>query len=94
MTSSNGKRGGRFAARDLALVAVFCGIVAALGVVPALAECAKDPRDIFLREQVAHALIFWEGSPEEQKLAEDTLLVLARDLGAGHDNRIELPKEE
>ena len=36
MTTANGRRGGRFAARDLALVAVFCGIVAALGVVPAL----------------------------------------------------------
>ena len=36
MTSSNGTPGRRFGARDLALVAVFCGIVAALGVVPAL----------------------------------------------------------
>jgi biotin transport system substrate-specific component len=36
MTSSDGRRDRRFTARDLALVAVFCGIVAALGVVPAL----------------------------------------------------------
>ena len=34
--SSSEPMGRRFAARDLALVAVFCGIVAALGVVPAL----------------------------------------------------------
>jgi biotin transport system substrate-specific component len=34
--SSSETTGRRFAARDLALVAVFCGIVAALGVVPAL----------------------------------------------------------
>lgn len=67
---------------------------ASLGVIPALAECAKDPRDMFLREQVAHALIFWEGTSQEQELAEQTLLLLARDLGSGHDNRIELPKDE
>lgn len=64
-----------------------------LGVIPALAECAKDNRDIFLREQVAHALIFWEGAGAEKKLAEDTLLVLSRDFGAGHDNRIEIRNE-
>ncbi|MCX7702356.1 MAG: hypothetical protein N2039_15890 [Gemmataceae bacterium] len=65
-----------------------------MGVIAALAECAKDPRDIFLREQTAHALIFWEGTPEERRLADDTLLLLARDLGAGHDNRIELKDGE
>jgi hypothetical protein len=36
MTSPNGRTVRRFTSRDLALVAVFCGIVAALGVVPAL----------------------------------------------------------
>jgi hypothetical protein len=65
-----------------------------MGVIAALAACAKDPRDIFLREQTAHALIFWEGSDEEKKLAEDTLLLLVRDVGAGHKNRIELKDGE
>jgi hypothetical protein len=54
-----------------------------LGVIDALAECAKEPTDIFLRVQVAHALGFWDGDERERKLAEDTLLVLARDVGKG-----------
>jgi hypothetical protein len=54
-----------------------------LGVIDALAECAKEPNDIFLREQVAHALGFWEGDAREQKVAENTLLSLAGDLGQG-----------
>jgi hypothetical protein len=65
-----------------------------MGVIPVLAECAKDPRDIFLREQVALALNFWNGTPEEQTLAEQTLLMLARDTGAGHDNRITIEEKE
>lgn len=66
-----------------------------VGVVAALAECAKDPRDIFLREQAAHALTFWEGATAaEKKLAEDTLLVLARDVGAGSHDRIVLKEDE
>ena len=54
-----------------------------LGVIPALAECAKDERDMFLREQVALALNFWEGDADEQRLAEQTLLTLAGDRGRG-----------
>jgi hypothetical protein len=66
-----------------------------IGVVTALAECAKDTRDIFLREQAAHALNFWEGAtPAEKKLGEDTLLVLVRDAGAGSGNRIEITEDE
>jgi hypothetical protein len=66
-----------------------------IGVVAALAECGKDQRDIFLREQAAHALNFWEGAtPAEKKLAEDTLLVLSRDVGAGSNNRIEIKEDE
>jgi hypothetical protein len=66
-----------------------------IGVVAALAECAKDQRDIFLREQSAHALTFWEGATAaEKKLGEDTLLALARDVGAGSSNRIEIKEEE
>jgi hypothetical protein len=66
-----------------------------IGVVAVLAECAKDTRDIFLREQAAHALNFWEGAtPAEKKLAEDALLVLVRDAGAGSSNRIEIAEDE
>jgi hypothetical protein len=43
----------------------------------ALAECA-DHEDIFLREEVAMALNFWEGP-----LTEPTLLKLSRDKGQG-----------
>ena len=60
-----------------------------LGVIAALAKCAGDERDIFLREQAAHALSFWEGDADEQRLAEQTLLVLARDTGRGERIKIE-----
>jgi hypothetical protein len=63
-----------------------------LGVVSALSDCAKEDRDIFLREQVAFALNFWRGDADEEKLAEQTLLLLARDSGRGE--RIEISEYE
>ncbi|HEV3146264.1 MAG TPA: hypothetical protein VGZ47_20420 [Gemmataceae bacterium] len=54
-----------------------------LGVIETLADCSREDRDIFLREQVAHALTFWEGEGAEKELAEQTLLRLARDTGYG-----------
>jgi hypothetical protein len=65
-----------------------------IGVIEALAKCATDERDMFLRVEVAHAHIFWEGTPEEQKIAEKTLLLLAADLGKGHDDRIAIEETE
>jgi hypothetical protein len=61
---------------------------APLGVVAALAECANAD-DPFLRQQVALALTFWGGTPDEDKLAEATLLKLARDDGHGTAIRID-----
>jgi hypothetical protein len=55
---------------------------APLGVVAALAECANAD-DPFLRKQVAHALTFWGGTPEENKQIEATLVKLAHDDGHG-----------
>jgi hypothetical protein len=55
---------------------------APLGVVAALAECANAD-DPFLREQVAHALSFWDGTPDENKQSEAVLLKLAHDDGHG-----------
>jgi hypothetical protein len=63
-----------------------------LGVIDALAACASEPDDIFLREQVGHALGFWDGDEREQKVAENALLLLARDLGQG--KRIEIGDRE
>ncbi len=63
-----------------------------LGVIPVLAECAKDQSDMFLRQQVALALNFWEGAAAEQRLAEETLLALARDAGRGE--HLDIPQEE
>ncbi len=63
---------------------------APLGVVAALAECAKAD-DPFLRQQVALALTFWGGTPDEDKLAEATLLKLAHD--DGHGTAIKVEKE-
>jgi hypothetical protein len=53
-----------------------------LGVIATLAECAKSD-DPFLRRVTALALTFWEGTPEENKQAEATLVKLARDAGQG-----------
>jgi hypothetical protein len=53
-----------------------------VGVIPALAECAKA-NDPFLRTLVANALTFWEGEGEEKTLAEKTLLTLSYDDGRG-----------
>jgi hypothetical protein len=53
-----------------------------LGVIAALAECAKAD-DPDLRKYVAYALTFWDGSPNENDLAEKTLLMLSRDDGRG-----------
>jgi hypothetical protein len=63
-------------------------------VIAALAKCAEDQRDIFLRELTAHALNFWEGTPEEQKMVEQTLLKRTTDTGAGHENRSESKEGE
>jgi hypothetical protein len=52
------------------------------GVVPALVACASAD-DHFLRAQTAHALTFWDGTPDENQLIEATLLKLARDDGHG-----------
>lgn len=53
-----------------------------LGVIAALAECAKAD-DPDLRKFTAFALTFWNGSPRENQLAEQTLLALSRDDGRG-----------
>jgi len=63
-----------------------------LGVIEALADCSREERDIFLREEVAHALTFWEGEGPEKELAEQTLVRLARDTGFGE--RIEIKESE
>jgi hypothetical protein len=63
-----------------------------LGVIPALADCAKDEQDVFLREQAALALNFWEGDAAEKVLAEDSLFRLAHDNGRGE--RFEIPEEK
>jgi hypothetical protein len=60
-----------------------------VGVVDTLAECAKEPVDIFLRELVGLALGFWEGDAREQKVAENALVMLARDVGRGERITIE-----
>jgi hypothetical protein len=53
-----------------------------LGVVAALADCAEAD-DPFLRKLTAHALGFWDGTAEENRRIEATLLKLARDDGHG-----------
>lgn len=53
-----------------------------MGVIAALAECAKAD-DPDLRKYTAFALTFWEGSPKENDLADQTLLALSRDDGHG-----------
>jgi hypothetical protein len=58
-----------------------------LGVIAALAECAKA-EDPFLREMVAHALNFWDGDSKENALAEKTLVMLAGDKGQGKRSEI------
>src|SRR5262249_51654618 len=59
-----------------------------LGVVQALAECARAD-DPYLRTQVALALTFWEGEDEDEKaLAGNTLIRLSHD--DGHGVRIEI----
>ena len=67
-----------------------------IGVIEALAECAKtrgDPADDpYLRELVAQALAFWEGDPAENALADQTLLALARD--DGHGVRVEIGEDD
>ena len=51
-------------------------------VIGPLAECAKAD-DPFLRQMTAFALNFWDGTPEENALAEKTLSTLANDRGQG-----------
>src|SRR5262249_31299358 len=51
-------------------------------VIPALLDCAEAD-DPFLRQQVAHALTFWDGTPAEDQRIEAALLRLARDDGHG-----------
>lgn len=53
-----------------------------LGVVAVLADCAKAD-DPDLRKFTAFSLTFWTGSPQENQLAEQTLLALSRDDGRG-----------
>src|SRR5262249_5383963 len=53
-----------------------------LGVIATLAECARAD-DPDLRKYVAYALTFWDGSPDENRQAEQTLLILAQDDGHG-----------
>jgi len=53
-----------------------------LGVIAALAECAKAD-DPDLRKYTAFALTFWEGSAAENALADRTLVQLSRDDGRG-----------
>jgi hypothetical protein len=59
----------------------------ALGVDQTLAECIKASHpashDRLLREVVAFALNFWEGSPQENRRMEETLLQLSYDDGHG-----------
>jgi hypothetical protein len=64
---------------------------ASLGVVEALKECAAAD-DPFLRQQVALALSFWGGTPQEDKTAESVLLKLARD--DGHGTAIKVEKDQ
>lgn len=61
---------------------------ASLGVVEALKECAAAD-DPFLRQQVALALTFWGGTPQEDKTAESVLLKLAHDDGHGTAMKVE-----
>jgi hypothetical protein len=53
-----------------------------LGVDKTLAECAKA-NDPILRERVAFALNFWEGTPEENQRMDETLVLLSQDDGRG-----------
>jgi hypothetical protein len=55
---------------------------APLGVADALAQCANAD-DPFLRKLTAHALGFWNGTPEENKRIETALVKLAHDDGRG-----------
>ncbi len=61
------------------------GNLKALDVDKTLAECAKA-NDPILRERVAFALNFWEGSPQENQRMEDTLVLLSHDDGRGADS--------
>jgi hypothetical protein len=54
-----------------------------LGLDQVLDRCASDP-DLNLRKLVAFALNFWDGSPEENVVTENTLVRLAgRDSSSG-----------
>jgi hypothetical protein len=44
-----------------------------------------DADDPWLREMTAHALNFWEGTPEEKGRIEDVLVRLSYDAGTGED---------
>jgi hypothetical protein len=63
------------------------GDIRALGVDRTLAECVKGSnpasQDPILRERIAFALNLWEGSPEENRRMEETLLQLTYDDGRG-----------
>jgi HEAT repeat protein len=61
------------------------------GVIAALAKCAANG-DPFVRKQAALALAFWNGTDDENKLAEETLIRLTRDDGRGKS--IEIMKED
>jgi hypothetical protein len=65
------------------------------GVIEALAEAAEEKgeySDVFLRELIAHALNFWHGDDNEEKIIEGKVGILnklAHDRGDGKDIRIE-----
>ncbi|MFL5330201.1 MAG: hypothetical protein ACJ8C4_14970 [Gemmataceae bacterium] len=61
------------------------------GVIAALAKCAAS-NDPFVRKEAALALSFWEGSAEENILANEALMRLTRD--DGHGTVIEITKED
>lgn len=61
------------------------------GIIAALTKCAAND-DPFVRKQAALALAFWNGTEDENKLAEETLMRLTRDDGRGKS--IEIMKED
>src|SRR5260370_27426077 len=46
-----------------------------------------DDGDPGVREMTAHALNFWEGTPEENRRIEDVLMRLSYDSGRGEETR-------
>jgi hypothetical protein len=61
----------------------------AMGIDAVMATCAGD-RFPFMRQAVAVALSYWEGTPQENARMERTLLGLLRDDGRGTTEEIQL----